>query len=145
MTRPEVEAFLARHKQSFDSRSASTLAADHTENGTMRTQAEGTVAGRAEIQKVYEYWLTSFPDMDFDWESPIVEGDRVAFLWHFGGTVSAPGAGKLIDRVLTYLQVPPSPELAPPPPHIAAKLVNYDPKVYRWPDSDAQHAADARH
>ena len=64
---------------------------------------------------------------------------------HFGGTVSAPGAGKLIDRVLTYLQVPPSPELAPPPPHIAAKLVNYDPKVYRWPDADAQHAADARH
>ena len=95
MTRSEVEAFLARHKRSFESRSAQTLAADHTEHGTMRTQAEGTISGRAEIQKVYEYWLTSFPDMEFEWDSVIVEGDRVAFLWHFGGTVSGQFFGEV--------------------------------------------------
>jgi predicted ester cyclase len=83
-----VDAFLAHHKRSFRSRSAPTLAADHAEDGTLRTPAEGTRTGRGEIQKVYEYWLTAFPDMDFDWDAVIIDGDRVAFMWHFGGTVS---------------------------------------------------------
>jgi len=60
-------------------------------------------------------------------------------LAHFGGAVSAPGASKLIERTLTYLQVPPSPELQPPPAYIASKLYSYDPKVYR--SSDAAQAA----
>lgn len=88
MTRSEVEAFLARHKQSFASRSATVLAADHAEHGTLQTPAEGTVSGRADIQKVYEFWLTAFPDMDFSWDDPVVEGDRVAFFWEFEGTSS---------------------------------------------------------
>jgi cell division protein FtsI/penicillin-binding protein 2 len=64
---------------------------------------------------------------------------------HFGGTVSAPGAGKLIDRVLTYLQVPQSPDLQPPPPHIATKLINFDPKAYRRPEAPGTPTATARH
>ena len=88
MTRAEVEAFLARHKRSFESRSATVLAADHTEGGTLQTPAEGTVTGRLEIQKVYEFWLTAFPDMVFGWDEPVVEGNRVAFFWDFEGTSS---------------------------------------------------------
>lgn len=109
MTRAEVEAFLAHHKRSFASRSAPTLAADHTEHGTLRTPAEGTRTGRAEIQKVYEYWLTAFPDMDFDWGAPIIDGDRVAFIWHFAGTVSGqffgdvrPGTRVQFDGAVQY-------------------------------------------
>ena len=63
-------------------------------------------------------------------------------LAHYGGTVSAPGAVKMIERVLAYQQVPPSPELQPPPPHIAAKLVNFDAKVYRQKNKVVE-AADA--
>jgi cell division protein FtsI/penicillin-binding protein 2 len=47
-------------------------------------------------------------------------------LAHYGGTVSAPGAVKMLERILAYQQVPPSPELQPPPAGIAAKLVNFD-------------------
>ena len=74
----------------------------------------------------------------------------VAFIIHepektqgyFGGAVSAPGAVKLIERTLTYLQVPPSDELQPPPAYITSKLYNYDPKAYRWPaEGEAQAAA----
>ena len=54
---------------------------------------------------------------------------------HYGGDVAAPGAGRLIDRVLTYLQVDASPDLEPPPPQIAAHLYNFSPKDYRWPDA----------
>lgn len=55
-------------------------------------------------------------------------------LAHFGGTVSAPGAVKMVERVLAYQQIPPSPELQPPPALVQPKLVNFDPKVYRQRD-----------
>lgn len=49
---------------------------------------------------------------------------------HFGGTVSAPAAKGILERSLSYLQVPPSPPLAPPPAQIAAVLHAFDPRVY---------------
>ncbi len=79
MNRSDVDALLDRHQQSFRSRSAETLAGDHTEHGTFSSPATGTVTGRAEVQRVYEYWLAAFPDMDFTWSAPIVEGTRVQF------------------------------------------------------------------
>ncbi len=51
-------------------------------------------------------------------------------LAHYGGKVSAPSAGNVLERSLAYLQVPPSPQLTPPPANIANVLVNFDPKVY---------------
>ena len=88
MPRSEIEALLARHRQSFASRSATVLAADHTELGTFYSPAAGEVTGRHEILKVYAYWLDAFPDLDFSWGQPIIEGNRVALFWHFAGTVS---------------------------------------------------------
>jgi cell division protein FtsI (penicillin-binding protein 3) len=69
----------------------------------------------------------------------IHEPDRT--LAHFGGKVAAPGASRMIDRVLTYLQVPASPELQPPPPYIAGKLYNFNAKAYHWPTGEAATAA----
>lgn len=63
---------------------------------------------------------------------------------HYGGKVAAPGAVKLLEQTLSYLQVPPSPELQPPPASVAAHLVNFDPKVYRQKlKEDLAAAADA--
>jgi predicted ester cyclase len=93
MTRSDIDVLLARHLQSFASRNADTLAADHTEDGTFYSPAASTVTGRAEIRKVYEYWLTAFPDLAFTWDTPIVEGDRVALFWQFRGTISGPFYG----------------------------------------------------
>ena len=50
---------------------------------------------------------------------------------HFGGTVSAPGAARMMERALTYLQVPPSPELELPPASVQPLLVDFDQKLYR--------------
>lgn len=49
---------------------------------------------------------------------------------HFGGSVSAPGAKRLIERSLTYLQSAPSPILPQPPVDVASKLYEFDPKIY---------------
>ena len=51
-------------------------------------------------------------------------------LAHYGGTVSAPAAGRIIERGLAYMQVPGSPDLPPPPPAIANVLWNYSAKLY---------------
>lgn len=87
MTRSDVDALLARHKQSFASRSAEALTSDHAPQGTFTSPAAGTATGHTEIKKVYEYWLSAFPDMVMTWDAPIVDGQRVALFWRFKGTV----------------------------------------------------------
>lgn len=49
---------------------------------------------------------------------------------YYGGSVAGPGAGKVIERTLSYMQVPASPPLPLPPPEVAKALVLYNPKVY---------------
>jgi cell division protein FtsI (penicillin-binding protein 3) len=51
-------------------------------------------------------------------------------LGHYGGVVSAPAAGRVLERSLAYLDVPSSPNLPPPPPAIANVLWGYNEKLY---------------
>jgi predicted ester cyclase len=95
MTRTEIDALLDRHLRSFASRSAATLTLDHTPDGTFTSPAAGTVHGRDEIRRVYDYWLSSFPDMSMTWDSPIVDGSRVALFWQFTGTVAGEFFGEV--------------------------------------------------
>lgn len=65
---------------------------------------------------------------------------------HYGGTVSAPGAMRMMERSLAYLQVPPSPPLPLPPPSVAKVLHNYKPEAYKpkKPENSEPRAASAR-
>ncbi len=60
---------------------------------------------------------------------------------HYGGAVAAPAAQRLMDRALSYLQVPQSPELAPPPASMVQALANYDGNVYKRPGVPHVHAS----
>lgn len=51
-------------------------------------------------------------------------------LAHYGGTVAAPAAGKVLERSLAYLQTPASPDLPLPAPILQDVLYAFDPKVY---------------
>jgi len=104
MTRPEIDALLERHRDAFASGAPDAIAADHAEAGTFYSPAVGTVTGRARIAGVYQYWLTAFPDMEFTWGPPIVEGDRVALFWRFRGTVSGPFFGEV--KIGTKVEFP---------------------------------------
>ena len=88
MTRAEIETFLERHRRSFASGVAATLARDHIADGTFESPAAGVVRGRDAIDEVYRYWLAAFPDLSFNWRQPGIEGDRVALFWHFRGTLT---------------------------------------------------------
>jgi len=49
---------------------------------------------------------------------------------HYGGKVAAPAAMKFIERALTYMEVPSSPDLPLPPPRVASVLWDYSEKAY---------------
>src|SRR5262245_5345822 len=93
MTRSDVDALLTRHQMSFAHRDVTALADDHTVDGTFESPAHGKVTGRDRIAEVYRYWLTAFPDMNFDWEPPLVEGNRAALFWRLSGTLAGPFFG----------------------------------------------------
>jgi len=59
-------------------------------------------------------------------------------LGHYGGTVSAPAAGRILQRTLEYLQVPPSPPLSMPPPQVIAVLHNFRAELYQQPRASAE-------
>lgn len=61
---------------------------------------------------------------------------------HYGGDVSGPAAKRLIERTLSYLQVPSSPDIPLPPPAVASVLVGYNPKVYQRSHHDNSSAHD---
>lgn len=88
MTRSEIQDLLTLHLQSFASRSAEKLTGDHAPDGTFYSPAAGLVRGRDEIRKVYEYWLTAFPDMDMTWDAPLIDDHRAALFWRFRGTAN---------------------------------------------------------
>jgi cell division protein FtsI/penicillin-binding protein 2 len=50
---------------------------------------------------------------------------------HYGGAVAAPGATRVLERSLAYLQVPASPDLQPPPPAIANTLYSFNARLYK--------------
>lgn len=109
MTRAEIDALLERHRQSFASRNAAAIAADHTEDGTFESQAAGVARGREAIRGVYQYWLDAFPDMAFEWREPVIDTGRAALFWHFRGTLvgeffghSHPGARLEFDGAAEY-------------------------------------------
>jgi len=52
---------------------------------------------------------------------------------YYGGFVSAPAVASIFERTLTYLQVPQSPDLIPPPPQIADCLWNFNANAYKRP------------
>jgi cell division protein FtsI/penicillin-binding protein 2 len=57
---------------------------------------------------------------------------------HYGGIVAAPAASRVLERSLQYLNVPPSPPLAPPSPEIASLLHEFSAKLYEKKPSVAK-------
>jgi cell division protein FtsI (penicillin-binding protein 3) len=94
--------------------------------------------GTAHIAEGHGYSLTRFNSSFMacaPYENPrlvvvcvIHDPDRE--IAHYGGKVAAPAAVKFIERALTYMEVPSSPDLPLPPPQVASVLWDYSPKDY---------------
>jgi cell division protein FtsI (penicillin-binding protein 3) len=113
----------------------------------IRGTAEGTrskiwnIAGKtgtARIAEAHGYSATRFNSSFMccaPYENPrlvvvCVVHDPDRTIAHYGGKVAAPAAVKFIERALTYMEVPGSPELPLPPPQMAGVLFDYSEKDY---------------
>jgi steroid delta-isomerase-like uncharacterized protein len=86
MTRDEIIAFFARRQDAFARHDAAALAAAHAEDCVMESPWAGTVTGSEAIEQVYRHWFTAFPDVAYQGEELLIDGNRVAQIATFVGT-----------------------------------------------------------
>ena len=75
-TRDQIVELLNRRSAASAARDAAAIAATHDENGIVVSPFGGVQEGREEIERVYRLWFAAFPDAQFKYEEPIIEGDR---------------------------------------------------------------------
>jgi steroid delta-isomerase-like uncharacterized protein len=108
MTRDEIVSLLDRRFTSLNNRDLANLMAVHAANGVVDSPLGGHAAGTESIRKVYDAWLASFPDAQFEVEPPIVDGDRVAQVATVtgtdrGGFMGLPPTGKKFSMPMVFL------------------------------------------
>jgi steroid delta-isomerase-like uncharacterized protein len=102
MTRDEVLAVIGRRNAAWAARDAAALAATHAVDGTVNSPTGGLLSGRSEIERIYRIWLTAFPDMTWQPEEVLIDGDRVVVLakmvgTHAGEFFGLPAAGRHVE------------------------------------------------
>jgi steroid delta-isomerase-like uncharacterized protein len=89
MTRDEISALVARRQQAWETLDAVALAADYAEDAMVESPlAGGSATGRDAIEKLYVTYFAAFPDLKFDYEMVVIDGEDVAQLFRVTGTDS---------------------------------------------------------
>jgi steroid delta-isomerase-like uncharacterized protein len=89
MTRDEISALFARRQQAWETLDAVALAADYAEDAMVESPlAGGSATGRDAIEKLYVTYFAAFPDLKFDYEMVVIDGEDVAQLFRVTGTDS---------------------------------------------------------
>jgi steroid delta-isomerase-like uncharacterized protein len=86
MTRDEIDRFFARRAVALRDRDLDVLTADHAEGSVVESPTHGKLTTREAIRRVYATWFEAFPDLVFEQEDLLVEGDRVALFFTATGT-----------------------------------------------------------
>jgi steroid delta-isomerase-like uncharacterized protein len=108
MTREEIATFFDRRQEALDRRDAAALAALHSETGMLESAMAGTLVGRAEHERFYASLFSAFPDFRFEPGELWIDGDRVAQIATFGGTIigefmGLPPSGKHVRVPAVFL------------------------------------------
>jgi uncharacterized protein (TIGR02246 family) len=88
MSREDIEALFARRKAAWAARDARALATMHAAHGTVASPTGGVLEGRDEIERISRLWFSAFPDLVFDVEDLVIDGNRVVEIAHVSGTHS---------------------------------------------------------
>ena len=109
MTYDDTVAFLRARVEKYRRHDVNRLAADHTDDGIVRSPIFPLVQGVVNIQSSYRALFTMFPDLRMTFESPIIDGDRAAHPFssratHVGEFMGVSGTGRKfqIEGALFY-------------------------------------------
>ncbi len=86
MTREAIVALFDRRQEAINQHDVTALAALHSEACVIESPMSGTVHGREAIGKVYETWMTAFPDLVASQEEMVIDGDHGVQLMMLVGT-----------------------------------------------------------
>jgi steroid delta-isomerase-like uncharacterized protein len=108
MTREEIVRLFERRQIAMDRRDVAALTALHATDGVLESAMAGTLRGRQAIEQFYVGLFASFPDLTYEPEELLIDGDRVMQKAAFGGTDSGgfmglPPTGKQVRVPAVFL------------------------------------------
>ena len=99
MKREEIESVLAEWTEAWKHRDAVALAAPYSEDAAYDSTLAGTIRGREAIEELYRSWFSAFPDMTFEVEGRLIDGNQAVIIWsqrgkHMGEFCGLAGTGR---------------------------------------------------
>jgi uncharacterized protein (TIGR02246 family) len=86
-----IEDFSRRYAAAWCSHDAARVAAFYAEAGSLTINGGTPAAGRANVQKAVQDFMTAYPDLIVTFDRLEPRGERVLFHWGFSGTNTGPG------------------------------------------------------
>jgi predicted ester cyclase len=102
MSREDMLALFARRDAAWKGRDVRALTESHAINGVVISPTGGVLEGRDEIRRVYEIWLSAFPDLTFESEDLLIDGSRAVQVasvcgTHSGDFFGVPATGRKVS------------------------------------------------
>jgi ketosteroid isomerase-like protein len=86
MTREEILAFLQRQSAAWAAHDAAALARGYAPHAIVTSPTGGVLEGPADVERIFRKWLSAFPDLKFQSDDVLIEGDRVVQIARVSGT-----------------------------------------------------------
>ena len=104
MTREEILSLLERKSAAWAARDAPALARLYAPHAIVTSPTGGVLEGPGEIERVYRRWLLAFPDLRFQADDVLIDGERVVQVAHLSGThagefFGVPATGRKVNFV----------------------------------------------
>jgi len=102
MTRQDFEGFVRRRQRAWADRDAHALTIEHAPDSVVESPTHGTLTTTRDIQCVYQTWFDAFPDVKYEVDDTLFEGDRGVIFFHATGThmqpfLNVPPTGKKLE------------------------------------------------
>ncbi len=99
MKKGDNEAAVERWLEGWNRRDPAALASCYSQDSIFVTMLAGKLQGRAAIESLYRSWFSAFPEMVFEVENRLCDGNRVAIFWsqrgkHMGEFCGLAGTGR---------------------------------------------------
>ena len=78
MSPKEIAQLLAIRDAAWQRHDVPSLMSNHAEDGEVESPVGGNVKGREAIQRIYDGWFSSFPDVEYSTEHLLIDGSRAA-------------------------------------------------------------------
>src|SRR3954453_16039899 len=104
MTRDDILSLLEQQSAAWAARDPAALAGAYAPHAIVTSPTGGVLEGRAEIERIYRKWFQAFPDLRFDAEDVLIDGDRVVQIarvcgTHAGEFFGVPATRRRVDVV----------------------------------------------